>query len=101
MDLISVALTRILTQQIHQRTREDRQLVVAAHAHMQPPQRPVVRERDDLFAGREPASPIALYVPEGLAWRGDVLPDKANNYLSVMQAPAARNRHVAGVLIQG
>jgi hypothetical protein len=45
-----------------------------------------VNGNDMLFADRTAASPIALYVPEGLAWRGDIFPRKGSNYLAVMQA---------------
>ncbi|MGE0228281.1 MAG: hypothetical protein AB7I38_08040 [Dehalococcoidia bacterium] len=45
-----------------------------------------VRGRSDLYLERRSAATVAVYVPPGLGWRGDVYPDHGSDFLAVIQA---------------
>ena len=45
-----------------------------------------VREHPSFFEDRQSAARVAVLVPPGLAWRGDVFPARGSDYLGVIQA---------------
>jgi hypothetical protein len=45
-----------------------------------------VRQRPELYEARRSAATVAVYVPPGLGWRGDVYPDDGSDFLAVIQA---------------
>lgn len=45
-----------------------------------------VRSNPSMFNGRRNAAAVAVLVPPGLAWRGDVFPAHGSDYLGVIQA---------------
>lgn len=48
-----------------------------------------VAENPSIFRHRTPAARVVLYVPPGLAWRGDAFPESGSDYLAVLQALVA------------
>jgi hypothetical protein len=45
-----------------------------------------VRAHPGVFEGRRSAAAVAVYVPPGLGWRGDVFPREGSDFLGVLQA---------------